>query len=151
MKREIKYIRKAKAKKFQSNNKKNIMKTKTILLSIASLFFLCFNADAQKKETTSVKVDIKQDSIINYKKPQKSITHGSVTVEGNKINYQAVAGTIVLKNNLDTPTCSMSYIAYFKDGGDEVQRPITFIYNGGPGSSTIWLHMGAWPATRLPQ
>ena len=38
----------------------------------------------------------------------------------------------------------MSYIAYFKEGGDAVQRPITFIYNGGPGSSTIWLHMGAW-------
>ena len=125
------------------------MKTKTILSCFASIFFLFSHADAQKKEATSVKVEIKQDSVVNYKKPQKSITHGSVTVEGNKINYEAVAGTIVLKNNLDTPTCSMSYIAYFKEGGDAVQRPITFIYNGGPGSSTIWLHMGAWGPQRV--
>ncbi len=125
------------------------MKTKTILSFIASLIFLCSHANAQKKETTSVKVDIKQDTVVNYKKPQKSITHGSVTVEGNKINYEAVAGTIVLKNDLDTPTCSMSYVAYFKEGGDAAQRPLTFIYNGGPGSSTIWLHMGAWGPQRV--
>lgn len=125
------------------------MKTKTILLCIASLFVLFFKADAQKKETTSVQVEIKQDSIINYKKPHKSVTHGSVTVEGNKINYEAVAGTLILKNNLDTPTCSMSYVAYLKEGGDAAQRPITFIYNGGPGSSTIWLHMGAWGPQRV--
>ncbi len=121
------------------------MKTKTILLNILSLIFLSFTLHAQtQKETTTIKVDIKQDSIINYKKPQKSVTHSLVTVEGNKINYEAVAGTLILKNNLDTPTLSMSYVAYFKEGGDAAQRPLTFIYNGGPGSSTIWLHMGAW-------
>ena len=125
------------------------MKSKTILSCVASFIFLCSHANAQKKETTSVKVDIKQDTVINYKKPQKSITHGSVTVEGNKINYEAVAGTIVLKNNLDSPTCSMSYVAYFKDVDDNAQRPVTFIYNGGPGSSTIWLHMGAWGPQRV--
>lgn len=126
------------------------MKINTIVLGIASLFFLNFTVHAQmQKPTTSVKVDIKQDSIINYKKPQKSVTHGSVTVEGNKINYEAVAGTLVLKNNLDTPTLSMSYIAYFKDVDDAAQRPLTFIYNGGPGSATIWLHMGAWGPQRV--
>ena len=125
------------------------MKTKTVLPCIASLIFLSFTVHAQTTQTTSVKVNIKQDTIINYKKPQKSITHGSVTVEGNKINYEAVAGTLILKNNLDTPTCSMSYVAYFKDVDDAAQRPLTFIYNGGPGSSTIWLHMGAWGPQRV--
>ena len=44
----------------------------------------------------------------------------------------------------------MSYVAYFKnDEKDQSQRPITFIYNGGPGSSTIWLHMGAWGPQRV--
>ena len=126
------------------------MKSKTILPCTALLVFLSFTVHAQmQKETTSVKVDIKQDSIINYKKPQKSVTHGSVTVEGNKINYEAVTGTLILKNNLDTPMLSMSYVAYFKEGGDAAQRPLTFIYNGGPGSSTIWLHMGAWGPQRV--
>ncbi|MGN6804170.1 MAG: S10 family peptidase [Ginsengibacter sp.] len=121
---------------------------------VASLFLLVatgLSSFAQtKKENTCVKIDIQRDTVINYKKPQTSETEGSVTVEGKRINYNAVAGTLVLKNNLDTPTLSMSYVAYFKnDEKDNAQRPITFIYNGGPGSSTIWLHMGAWGPERV--
>lgn len=127
------------------------MKIKKAFLLGASLFAFSLFSNAQiKKETTSVKVDIRQDSINNYKKPQKSVTHGSVTVEGKRINYEAVAGTLVLKNKNDSPTISMSYVAYFKDDEkDASQRPITFIYNGGPGSATIWLHMGAWGPQRV--
>ncbi len=127
------------------------MIAKQILLIAASVFTFNISATAQvKKETTSVRVDIKQDTVNNYKKPQKAVTHGVVTVEGKRINYEATAGTIVLKNNLDSPTISMSYVAYFKDDEKEAsKRPITFIYNGGPGSSTIWLHMGAWGPQRV--
>ncbi|TKK67728.1 peptidase S10 [Ilyomonas limi] len=126
------------------------MQAKTIVCGIASVIILNFTAYAQvQKESTSIKVDIKKDTLINYKKPQRSITHGTVTVEGNKMNYEAIAGTLILKNNLDTPTLSMSYVAYFKESADANQRPLTFIYNGGPGSSTIWLHMGAWGPQRV--
>ena len=127
------------------------MKSKKILLLCASVFALNSFSYAQvKKETTTVRVDVRQDSVNNYKKPQKAVTHGSVTVEGKRISYEAVAGTLVLKNNDDTPTISMSYIAYFKDDEkDASQRPITFVYNGGPGSSTVWLHMGAWGPQRV--
>ena len=59
----------------------------------------------------------------------------SVTVEGKSINYEAVAGSLVFKNAQDTPIISMSYTAYFKRDDDPTQRPLTFIYNGGPGSS----------------
>jgi carboxypeptidase C (cathepsin A) len=77
--------------------------------------------------------------------PEEAITSGTATVEGNRIDYKAVAGTIILKNKNDKPTCSMFYVAYFKSGvADESERPITFLYNGGPGSSSIWLHMAAW-------
>jgi len=133
--------------------KKITIEIKRMLLLGASLFVLNLSLHAQqRKETTSVKVDIRQDSTFNnnYKKPQKSVTHGSVTVEGKRINYEAVAGTLVLKNNADTPTISMSYVAYFKDDEkDGSQRPLTFIYNGGPGSATLWLHMGAWGPQRV--
>lgn len=117
----------------------------------AAFFALSLTSHAQaKKESTNVKVEIRQDSVINFKKPQKSVTYGSVTVEGKRINYQAVAGTLILKNEMDTPTISISYIAYFKDDEKDVsQRPITFVYNGGPGSATIWLHMGAWGPQRV--
>ncbi|MGB9430395.1 MAG: peptidase S10 [Gammaproteobacteria bacterium] len=80
---------------------------------------------------------------------QDSTTQGSVTVEGQSIKYKAVAGTIILKNKDDKPTGSMFYIAYFKDGANPSNRPVTFFYNGGPGSSTVWLHMGAFGPQRV--
>jgi carboxypeptidase C (cathepsin A) len=127
------------------------MKSKQILILSAFLFALNGYSNAQsKKETTTISVDVRQDSINNYKKPQKAVTHSSVMVEGKRISYEAVAGTLVLKDNNDTPTISMSYDAYFKDDEKDVsKRPITFIYNGGPGSSTVWLHMGAWGPQRV--
>ncbi|MDE2139552.1 MAG: peptidase S10 [Gammaproteobacteria bacterium] len=81
--------------------------------------------------------------------PQGATTTGTVTVEGQVIHYKAVAGTIILKNKNDKPTGSMFYIAYFKDGANPANRPVTFFYNGGPGSSTVWLHMGAFGPRRV--
>ena len=48
-----------------------------------------------------------------------------------------------------TAEASMFYVAYFKSGDQSAQRPITFFYNGGPGSSTVWLHMGAFGPKRV--
>ncbi|MDE2149123.1 MAG: peptidase S10 [Gammaproteobacteria bacterium] len=89
-------------------------------------------------------------------KPQQSNTAGSVTVEGQRIDYQAIAGTLVLTPEdlgnehpgKDAPTASMFYVYYAKKGGGD-KRPITFLYNGGPGSATIWLHMGAFGPRRV--
>jgi carboxypeptidase C (cathepsin A) len=78
-------------------------------------------------------------------KGETSVTHGSVTVNGETIHYTATAGTLILKNKDEKPIASMSYVAYTKDGvSDPDTRPLTFLYNGGPGSSTIWLHMLAF-------
>jgi len=85
-------------------------------------------------------------------KPHSSETSGSVTVEGKRVDYKAVAGTLVLHEHgdqSDDPTVSMFYAAYFKQGVDPSRRPITFIYNGGPGSATVWLHMGAFGPKRV--
>ncbi|HEX5488876.1 MAG TPA: hypothetical protein VFX04_07005, partial [Rhodanobacteraceae bacterium] len=76
---------------------------------------------------------------------QSAVTHGSVSVDGKTINYTATTGVLILKNKDDKPVASMSYVAYVKSGvKDPATRPITFLYNGGPGSSTIWLHMLAF-------
>ena len=83
-------------------------------------------------------------------KPQSAVSHGSVTVGGTTVNYTATAGTLILKNDDDKPIASMSYVAYTKDGvSNPNSRPITFLYNGGPGSSTIWLHMLAFGPQRV--
>ena len=82
-------------------------------------------------------------------KAVESVTQGSVTVEGHKIDYTATAGTIVLENDRGKPTGSMFYVAYVKSGAkDQGRRPVTFFYNGGPGSSSVWLHMGAFGPLR---
>jgi|GEM_PF-4669304 len=75
------------------------MKQKRILTLVSLLFFCSIVSTVQvKKESTPAKVEIRQDcSITNITKPQKSITQDTVTVEGTRINCQAIAGTLILK------------------------------------------------------
>jgi carboxypeptidase C (cathepsin A) len=79
---------------------------------------------------------------------QQSATQASVTVGGKSISYTATAGLLVLKNDKAEPTAEMSYVAYTANGQDPAKRPVMFIYNGGPGSSTIWLHMASFGPKR---
>ncbi|MGH8122464.1 MAG: S10 family serine carboxypeptidase-like protein, partial [Rudaea sp.] len=87
-------------------------------------------------------------------KPEKLVakqveTDGSVSVEGKPVDYKAVAGTIILDDKKGNGTASIFYAAYFKKGVEPSRRPIMFIYNGGPGSATVWLHMGAFGPRRV--
>jgi carboxypeptidase C (cathepsin A) len=96
-------------------------------------------------------------------KPEQQASKGSVTVEGTLINYDAFAGTLVVhpkdwddvpqnadpNDKTQPPEASMFYVAYIKSGANVGQRPVTFLYNGGPGSSTVWLHMGAFGPKRV--
>ncbi|MCZ6879650.1 MAG: carboxypeptidase, partial [Gammaproteobacteria bacterium] len=76
-------------------------------------------------------------------KAESSITSHQVRIDGNTVRYTAVAGTIILKDDDGEPLATFGYTAYLKDGvSDLADRPIMFAYNGGPGSSSIWLHMG---------
>jgi carboxypeptidase C (cathepsin A) len=83
-------------------------------------------------------------------KPEQSVTQHSAVIGGATINYTATAGTLIIRNEKDEPWASIDYIAYTKrDVADQSRRPITFAYNGGPGSSSIWLHMGALGPRRV--
>jgi len=69
------------------------------------------------------------------------VTDGTVTIAGKRINYQATAGQLLMHNAEDKPIALYGYTAYTKtDGGSN--RPVVFAYNGGPGSASMWLHMG---------
>lgn len=81
---------------------------------------------------------------------EKSVTRNTVTVDGEEIEYTATAGTMILKNDKGEPVASFGYTAYSKNGvEDKSTRPLTFSYNGGPGSSSIWLHMGVMGPRRV--
>lgn len=96
-------------------------------------------------------------------KAEQQQSKGSVTVEGHAINYDAYAGTLVVhpkgwddvpqnadKDDKTGPAeASMFYVAYIKSDEKGTSRPVTFLYNGGPGSSTVWLHMGAFGPRRV--
>lgn len=67
----------------------------------------------------------------------------TVVIDGQEIAYTATAGTLILKDEADKPKASLFYVAYTRDGVEDVtKRPLTFSFNGGPGSSSVWLHMG---------
>ena len=72
-----------------------------------------------------------------------SVTHHEITVNGKALHYTATAGRLPIKNGEGVTEALMFYVAYTLDGVNSAARPVTFAYNGGPGSASIWLHMGA--------
>ena len=82
--------------------------------------------------------------------PPLITTQHSIIIGGQTVNYTATAGYLVLRKEDQTPRAKFFFVAYTKnDEGDASQRPITFAFNGGPGSSSVWLHLGALGPKRV--
>ncbi len=71
------------------------------------------------------------------------VTHHQITVDGKALKYTATTGRLPIKRGDGKIEAEMFFVAYTLDGQDAEKRPLTFAFNGGPGSATIWLHMGA--------
>ena len=85
-----------------------------------------------------------------FPKEVLSATKHSVKVGGNVINYTATAGNLLLKEENGKPKANIFFVSYVKDGvSDPSSRPITYCFNGGPGSSSVWLHLGAFGPKRV--
>ncbi|HMD41172.1 MAG TPA: hypothetical protein VKH15_17935 [Candidatus Acidoferrum sp.] len=83
-------------------------------------------------------------------KEESSVTDHSIKIGSQTIPYKATAATILIKNEKDEPTALIYSTAYTRsDVKDSSQRPIAFVYNGGPGSSSVWLHMGSFSPKRV--
>ena len=78
-----------------------------------------------------------------------SATSHTVRVEGREIKYTARAGTLPIRGDDGKVQARMFFVSYTKDGEDPKARPVSFLYNGGPGSATIWLHMGSFAPRRV--
>src|SRR6266571_9053470 len=82
-------------------------------------------------------------------KEESSVTDHTIRAGGQTIPYKATASTTLLKNDKGDPTGLMYSVAYTRsDVKDLSTRPVAFLYNGGPGSATMWLHMGAFGPRR---
>ncbi|WGM45892.1 hypothetical protein KOAAANKH_00757 [Brevundimonas sp. NIBR10] len=79
----------------------------------------------------------------------QSVTQHTVEAQGRTLRYTATAGTLTVRDADGKPTASVFYVAYTLNGAPASGRPVTFFYNGGPGSSSVWLHMGSFAPMRV--
>lgn len=80
---------------------------------------------------------------------EPAITHHALKIDGKTLKYTATAGYMPLKDDKGETQARMFYMAYQKDGANAEERPLTFCFNGGPGASSAWLHLGALGPKRV--
>jgi carboxypeptidase C (cathepsin A) len=84
-----------------------------------------------------------------HRLPPDSTTKHSLALPGRTLNFTATAGSIRLFDDKGEPQVDIAYTAYLLDGADARTRPVTFLFNGGPGASSAWLQLGAAGPWRL--
>lgn len=121
------------------------MFTRFIQVLTAACLFTSQDSISQEvtnKVETAVKKDLpKEESIVASR---------YLTIGANDISYQTTVGTQLLTDSLGNPKASIFYVAYTKDDPQKLShRPITFCFNGGPGSASVWLHLGVLGPKRI--
>jgi carboxypeptidase C (cathepsin A) len=115
----------------------------SVLLALA-LPLCAFTSRVQAQEKDAKAGEKSADTPSAPPKEESSVTDHTIKIGGQTIPYKATASTILIKNDKDEPTALIYSTAYTRsDAKDMSQRPIAFLYNGGPGSSSVWLHMGS--------
>jgi carboxypeptidase C (cathepsin A) len=128
------------------------MKTRllTLLLIVAAMTVLAQEPPADAEHAAQQpKAEAKADPKAPPPADKISATQHTIAIGGQPIAYTARAGTMVLKSEDGTPTANIFFTSYTKDGENPARRPVTFTFNGGPGSSSVWLHMGAFGPKRV--
>ena len=117
------------------------------LVAILAIVSLTMTSGAFAQETS---VEDSAVDLSTLARENLSITNHAVRIDGENIDYTATTGTLLLDDEDGTPKANAFFVAYNRDGVRASQsRPITFSYNGGPGSASIWLHMGTMGPRRV--
>ena len=116
-----------------------------LLLGFAALAPL----HAQEARPSDAKADRSDKPDAAIPPPTVSVTHHKGVFGGVAVAYTATSGETYLKGPDDKPAAAIFSTAYVKDGPVEPRRPVTFLFNGGPGSGSVWLHMGAFGPKRV--
>jgi carboxypeptidase C (cathepsin A) len=119
-------------------------------LAFVLLITVCCISSAQERPATVEKGN-REEAKERKEAPADRIstTHHTIRIGSDTINFTARAGTIVLKEDGGEPRASFFTVSYTKDGADPAKRPVIYTFNGGPGSSSVWLHMGAFGPKRV--
>jgi len=106
-------------------------------------------ADAARSAATSdAASDAKADTLIPVPPETTSVTQHSIRLDDRKIDYTATAGNLLLRNNAGQAEASVFYVAYTANTKNTATRPITFLFNGGPGAGSVFLLMGSFGPKR---
>src|SRR5947207_1267717 len=104
----------------------------------------------EDKKDESKKPDEKPEKVQEAPEPEPVITRHQVTVGGKTLHYTATTGLLPIQNEKGEIEAKLFYVAYKLDSDTpQEQRPLTFSFNGGPGSSSVWLHLGALGPRRV--
>ena len=134
------------------------MRTQPIFTTLLALVLPAFlSAEDAKTNKSDTPPEVKKEDNGEAKKEDKKpdadkpvVTEGKVTIRGKEIAYEAKAGTLPILKPDGKPSAQVFYTAYtMKDVKDKATRPVTFCFNGGPGSSSVWLHLGAFGPKRV--
>lgn len=93
--------------------------------------------------------DVRRERPESRHLPPAVTTEHQIEIGGETIEYQAIAGSIVLEGANGREEADIAFVAYFRKGADPQRRPITFAFNGGPGAASAYLHIGALGPRRL--
>lgn len=119
-----------------------------LILTIVIFSSATFAQNTDKRVSITVKDSeiTKKDTAVG--KP--SVTHHQMMVDGKSVSYTATAGYMPMRDKDEKLIAKMFYVAYTGDNtGSKTKRPVTFVFNGGPGSAAIWLHMGSFSPVRV--
>ncbi|HET6555442.1 MAG TPA: peptidase S10 [Dyella sp.] len=114
------------------------------LVLSSSTSLLARDAPANTKESAG-----KDDNVQAPTSESAVSTKHSVSIGGRSVAYTATAGNLIIRDEQGQAQATVFYVAYTVDGGKNANRPVTFLYNGGPGSSSMWLHMGSIGPVRI--
>jgi carboxypeptidase C (cathepsin A) len=94
--------------------------------------------------------EIRKDTTSAAAAEERVVTSHQLRVGSKLISYRATTGTLILRDKAGEPRARMYYVAYDRPGAErDRRRPVTFFFNGGPGSSSLWLHLGSFGPYRL--
>jgi carboxypeptidase C (cathepsin A) len=121
-----------------------------LLVSLLPAAAILLNAQRAANPTTPQNPPALERTTLPIPPEKNSVTQHEVMVDGKQIRYNATAGNLLIEGDDEQPNASFFYVAYTMDGvTDPKVRPITFLYNGGPGSASMWLHMGSVGPVRV--
>ncbi|HXZ80259.1 MAG TPA: peptidase S10 [Terriglobales bacterium] len=107
------------------------------------------HAEEPKPEAAKEAAEKKEEEHYDMTEVAPVVTHHQITLDGRPLRYTATAGRLPIKRDDGKIEAEMFFVAYTLDGQDASRRPLVFAFNGGPGSASVWLHMGALGPKRV--